>query len=53
MEKKIADLIALRTGGNDDNSIASQGGPSQFGAALFDIVKASSRVAMPLIDVFS
>jgi hypothetical protein len=52
-EKKIAELIAMRTGGNEGNAQAIQQAQSPFGAGLFNLVQAGSRVAMPLVDVFS
>lgn len=55
MEKKIAEMIALKTGGTDQNALAiQQGQQTQAGNAdLFKLVQAGSRVALPLINVFS
>jgi hypothetical protein len=52
-EKKIAEMIAIRTGGTDQNAQAIQQGQSLAGAGLFNLVQAGSRVAMPLVDIFS
>lgn len=53
MDKKIADMIAIRTGGTDQNAQAIQQGQSLAGAGLFNLIQAGSRAAMPLVDVFS
>lgn len=54
MDKKIADMIAIRTGGTDQNAQAIQQGQSSLaGAGLFNLVQAGSRAAMPLVDIFS
>lgn len=53
MDKKIAEMIAIRTGGTDQNAQAIQQGQSLAGAGLFNLVQAGSRVAMPLVDIFS
>lgn len=55
MEKKIAEMIAVRTGGGDQNALAvMQGQQAQAaGTDLFKLVEAGARVALPLINVFS
>jgi hypothetical protein len=54
MDKKIADMIAIRTGGTDQNAQAIQQGQSSLaGAGLFNLIQAGSRAAMPLVDIFS
>lgn len=56
IDKKIAEMIAIRTGGNEDNVLALQQAQSPTGAAgagLFNLIQAGSRAALPLVDVFS
>lgn len=55
MEKKIADMIAIRTGGTDQNSLAVQQGQNAMAnnTDVFKMVQAGARAAMPLINVFS
>jgi hypothetical protein len=53
MDKKIAEMIAIRTGGTDQNALAIQQGQSAAAGGLFNLVQAGARVAMPLVDVFS
>jgi hypothetical protein len=52
-EKKIAEMIAMRTGGTDQNALAVQQGQAGGGAGLFNLVQAGARAALPLVDVFS
>lgn len=53
MEKKIADMIAIRTGGTDQNALALQQGQSATNANLFKVIEAGSKVALPLVNIFS
>lgn len=53
MEKKIADMIALKTGGTDANALALQQGQSANNANLFTMIQNGSRMALPLVNIFS
>lgn len=57
MEKKIADMIALKTGGTDQNALAIQQGQQTLAGGnnsdMFKAVQAAGRASLPLVNAFA